>query len=530
MTRACPGGVSCRRAFETLRPLCAPLLELVHQPAQLALALEALEAALATVPPQGVRGCCEYVLFPLLLLADNWAGTLLPRRDDTPPPPPLFGARVAERVLACLEAVARAGGADGDRCGLPCGPKQLTALLQPLTAAMAVPRAVSSDEIRAHAVGALRAVFDATAAAARPQATTRAEEATQEQESDAENQRRDRRTQTLEAEAAASSLQQSYAPDARAAVELLRAEATAPQLGHLISLLLQMVAEEGAAGMTGSRTLRAECLRTLAALLRLVDDAHALAFFLPGLVSGLAKPLVAAAAPDGGGMSGSATGGSAVSEALNALCTALTIVLADDAHPHALDTSAPSSIGEAAGILQQLQALALRNKESKGSVATEGEAAAAAESKASARAGGDGTEGSSQGAAGAPGGRLRVELTAEWLDGVAPKVHAVLVRALPTLCAHPHATVRAAVGRCAGRLLRDCRGTLAPSGQVRPKATLSCAHTFGVTSNSDTIAPIGLYWFWYRAYCRLPRFFYTLSARCSSLDFGSHETNGLTAV
>jgi hypothetical protein len=444
-----------------LRPLCAPLLELVHQPTQLALALEALEAALATVPPQGVRGCCEYVLFPLLLLADNWAGTLLPRPDGTPPANPLFGARVAERVLACVEAVARVGGA-----GLPCGPKQLTALLQPLTAAMAVPRAMSSDEIRAHAVGALRAVFDATAAAAHPQVTTRPEEATQEQEPNAEKQRTDG-TQTLDAEVAASSLQQLYTPDACAAVELLRAEATAPQLGHLISLLLHMVAEEGAAGMTGSRTLRAECLRTLTALLRLVDNAAALAFFLPGLVSGLAKPLVVAAAPDGGGMSGSAAGGSAVSEALNALCTALTIVLADAAHPHAIATTS-SSIGQAAGILQQLQALALRSKESMGSTTTEGESAAAA---ASAGVGGDGV-GSSQGAVGAPG-RLRVELTADWLDSVVPKVHAVLVRTLPPLCAHPHATVRTAVGRCAGRLLRDCRRTLAPSGQVRP--TASCA-------------------------------------------------------
>jgi hypothetical protein len=68
--------------------------------------------------------------------------------------------------------------------------------------------------------------------------------------------------------------------------------------------------------------------------------------------------------------------------------------------------------------------------------------------------------------AGAPG-RLRVELTAAWLGSVVPKVHAVLARTLPALCAHPLASVRAAVGRCAGELLRDCRATLAPSGQVR---------------------------------------------------------------
>ena len=41
-------------------------------------------------------------------------------------------------------------------------PQQVAALLPPLTAACAVPRASASDEIRFHAVAALRAVFVAT--------------------------------------------------------------------------------------------------------------------------------------------------------------------------------------------------------------------------------------------------------------------------------------------------------------------------------------------------------------------------------
>ena len=95
----------------------------------------------------------------------------------------------------------------------------------------------------------------------------------------------------------------------RSCVDELRYEAAAPLLGHALSLLLQVADSEAAAGDRGSRTLRAEAFRTLELLMRQacvivsaqhprggaddtvfcsqVGDADALAFFLPGITSGL---------------------------------------------------------------------------------------------------------------------------------------------------------------------------------------------------------------------------------------------------
>ena len=50
------------------------------------------------------------------------------------------------------------------------------------------------------------------------------------------------------------------------------------------------------AGETGSKALRAAALRALRLLVAAVDDGDALAFFVPGIVSGLSKALLAAGA------------------------------------------------------------------------------------------------------------------------------------------------------------------------------------------------------------------------------------------
>jgi hypothetical protein len=50
------------------------------------------------------------------------------------------------------------------------------------------------------------------------------------------------------------------------------------------------------AGETGSKALRAAALQALRLLVVAVDDGDALAFFVPGIVSGLSKALLAAGA------------------------------------------------------------------------------------------------------------------------------------------------------------------------------------------------------------------------------------------
>lgn len=91
-------------------------------------------------------------------------------------------------------------------------------------------------------------------------------------------------------------------------VDELSTEANAPLLGHALSLLLQVAEREASAGDRGSRALRAEACRALEVLLQQaricvrcaaegvadgdatlaqVGDPDALAFFLPGISSGL---------------------------------------------------------------------------------------------------------------------------------------------------------------------------------------------------------------------------------------------------
>ena len=95
----------------------------------------------------------------------------------------------------------------------------------------------------------------------------------------------------------------------------LRALDSAPLLGHMLSLLLQVTDQEALAGDRGSRTLRAEALHALDAVLKTVrgtswrsaprpdagpqhlvcftqvGSADALAFFLPGVCGGLCKAI-----------------------------------------------------------------------------------------------------------------------------------------------------------------------------------------------------------------------------------------------
>ncbi len=86
--------------------------------------------------------------------------------------------------------------------------------------------------------------------------------------------------------------QLSRAPPA--AAETLRQEVNAPLVGYLTSLLLKLAEGEARAGHAGSKALRATAMRSLKTLIDVVGDGDALAFFLPGVASGVCKALVLA--------------------------------------------------------------------------------------------------------------------------------------------------------------------------------------------------------------------------------------------
>ena len=79
-------------------------------------------------------------------------------------------------------------------------------------------------------------------------------------------------------------------PDTEHAVALT-ADRNLPAVGYAVSLLVQTAHLEAAAGARGSKVARAASLRTLRDLVMNTADPDVWSFFLPGIVSGLAKAL-----------------------------------------------------------------------------------------------------------------------------------------------------------------------------------------------------------------------------------------------
>ncbi len=198
-----------------------------------------------------------------------------------------------------------------------------------------------------------------------------------------------------------------------------------------------------------------------------VGHGDALAFFLPGLVSGLAKQLMqqgatassstsssATSAAGGSGTIGSGGSGSAcLVSALGCLSDAVAWTLGDDAALLTLHReeqaeqarharNGPGLTGAAAASAAALAALKAM------SLGGDGAPAAAPPPPAPAK----GVGGEGQG----PRGSLKVDRTPSWLSESGSRVGGLLSRVLPPLCGHPSASVRAALAAAAARLLRCC--------------------------------------------------------------------------
>ena len=303
-----------RRSFAVLQPICSTLLTHHNDPIELTKLLLKLKQALLGLQPAGVESCVDYVIFPLQVALDAIAytrtgsagggdgGTVSTEQsfpsssatatNSTPTSkttariaafPALKSDKAAEALLSVLLIVLQ----KGTKC---TGGDQLSSLLHRLCGILAVPRESVSEEIR---LGTLKVVTAALVNVPYDQA-----------------------------------LQFS-----------VREESSAPLRGHLGSVLVKAAAAEleaGSSGSTGSKLIRIEALRALKLLIQAVNDADALSFFLPGLMTGLARALVAA----GGGRGqppgtrlpsqGPAASGAATVEALQGLTCLLHATLGNE--------------------------------------------------------------------------------------------------------------------------------------------------------------------------------------------------------
>ena len=71
-----------RAAFVRLHPICSRLLQDRSSASNVLQSLDALKGALGGISNRGLRGCQDYVLFPLLLVVDSIAISRLPAGLD----------------------------------------------------------------------------------------------------------------------------------------------------------------------------------------------------------------------------------------------------------------------------------------------------------------------------------------------------------------------------------------------------------------------------------------------------------------
>ncbi|GAB4823772.1 hypothetical protein N2152v2_010818 [Parachlorella kessleri] len=469
-----------RQAFTLLQPLCSVLLQQRRNPRELAEMLAGLEVLVGELDPRGLAACLDYLLFPLLLAADSVAATRSAPTATDPgvardaaAVPAMGNDKAAEAALSCLAAAL-------GRCGGCQSGEQLLGMLQRLTPVLALGPSRACEEVRLRALLAVEAALGAPGPSGA----------------------------------------------AAAAHAVLRAEDAAPLLGHTASLLLQAADGELGPGQAGSRAVRVAALRALRCLLQAVGSAQALAFFVPGIVTGLGKALAAAGSAGGPrAVSGAAASSAAAIEALGALQEILVLTLGDGTvqpaqeHskglPRSLDGMASSQGGaledlgnwapahagngcdgavdagrlDAAAALEQLRQLSQRAARRSsaapasdpsatasdrevdcGSVDSSGTAASTSQGKdpASRQQPQQAPQGLLQGrqaaAAGSQGGapRLRVDLDWGWVEGTAARVHEVLRVALPPLCAHPKPAVRQQLAGTCSLLLSRCLLALPP--------------------------------------------------------------------
>ncbi|KAK9867939.1 hypothetical protein WJX84_006608 [Apatococcus fuscideae] len=133
-----------QETFRQLRSTCAQLLPLRSSASKLTEILVLLLSQLDSAHPVGLAGCLDYVLFPLLFLADSICavrGGSAPGGEAGPPAfPAATSSQVAERGLACCQALL-------DRCPI-AHPTQLINLLQRFGSVAALPRSNATEEVR----------------------------------------------------------------------------------------------------------------------------------------------------------------------------------------------------------------------------------------------------------------------------------------------------------------------------------------------------------------------------------------------
>eukprot|EP00899_Mesostigma_viride_P026422 jgi/Mesvir1/6965/Mv09110-RA.2 len=515
-----------RAIFLRLQPVCTSILDQSGDRKSQYHSITALQALLKESTAEELYPFFDYVNFPLSLLLDNAiksnlkpvtgpggrngsVGSGSGGRPSAAAEDGVVGDRAAEALLRCYEALL---------AKRPCETaEELASMLSRFSGLLALPRACFAEEVR---TSCLRCVMVALKGMGRASASI--------SQTNGPGQNGLVAGHGAGAAEGEGTFSSSRTVLGLSPLQWLRSEAAAPLLGHLLSLCIQLAEAEVKEGATGSRQLRTLALKTLRQLIAQVKTQESLAFFLPGVVSGLSRAIAQSAPPSnritalrgavaasatalpGSGVpgeggttvpqQGAAAGGAGASEAVLALQDMLVCVLGDASCQHVAAQGAALGDGKwvagggaasrtmsspltATDAMRQLQALAtgsVAGKSLTGSSETADarDAAAAAGDNAGigtpaarshlmvqpsapeAQGGVPKKAGTGTGPGAGVSSRLRVQVDSAWVSETAERLQRLLVMALPPLCLHPRPSVRAALGRAAVTLLRDCRHTL----------------------------------------------------------------------
>ncbi|EFH64030.1 hypothetical protein ARALYDRAFT_477087 [Arabidopsis lyrata subsp. lyrata] len=331
--------------FAQLKVLCLELLNQSQNPEKDPATIPALLHLLRRTPPSSLQSFFHYTLFPLLLLLDaavacRSQGNNHP--DEFPKTPHRVSDKVAEGVISCLEELLK-------KCHIG-SIDQMVVIMKKLTSAAILSPSKAAEEFREGIIKCFRAMisgllpcFDDSCSCKRtvgwPQLSDR----------------RDYQTQVSE----------SYKYDfenRECLLAFLQSQSALAAVGHWLSILLKVADAEASRGHRGSANLRVEAFMALRILVAKIGTADVLAFFLPGVVSQIAKVLHVSRAM----ISGAAGSVDALDQAIRGLAEFLMIVLEDEANSSALDISDDDTKSQkhesAHSILDELRSLTTKSQ------------------------------------------------------------------------------------------------------------------------------------------------------------------------
>ena len=459
--------------------------------------LEAVSSAIVAMPPDALRQSLEYVLPPVVRVLRAETEALGRSGDaDTPSDTPSEPLKRRAARLEALESAARCVSRVVRRAGR-CGNSPDASL-----------------ELFAALVSTLGRAVEASDGSATRSTTTPT------------NENADANAQSFFAQSSSGALEhvRLAALDAtRGALSvfadadvtaLVEKDANLPVLGYAVSLFLNVARAEAARGALGSRVLRREALAALAELVaaaargeallaskkqnrntsRALAAPSALAFFLPGVVSGCARAVAASVgsrAGHGAGPAGAAEDGAAAEAAAAALSTVCRAALADSdfvlrtrrvppdgpdgPSSQSISASAEAAAADRAALAAELRGLAKRPAKhvhgaSRRRVAEDASSTRPEEEAEEAED--PGFETTLDSNASPETSRLRVVRDSKWLAAAAPRVAAAASSAYAQLVTHAKPGARAAAARGALEVLETCGETL---GETACVALLSAA-------------------------------------------------------